>query len=65
VVGAINLANLYGNYRRTPRAHRPDLQQVSVRTALAQHRNLPDDFEAASPNLRPGLRARLDRSALS
>jgi hypothetical protein len=65
VVGVINLANLYGNYRRTPRAHRPDFLQVSVRMALAQHRELPDEFAAASPDLRPRLWARLDRSAPS
>ena len=65
VVGAINLTNLYGNYRRTPRARRPDYLQVCVRTALAQHRELPDEFAAASPDLRPRLWARLDRSAPS
>ena len=65
VVGAINLANLYGNYRRTPRARLPDYLQVCIGTALAQHRELPDEFEAASPDLRPRLWARLDRSAPS
>jgi hypothetical protein len=65
VVGAINLGNLYGNYRRTPRAHRPAFIQVCVRTALAQHRSLPDKFEAAKPDLRSRLWARLDRSAPS
>ena len=65
VVGAINLTNLYGNYRRTPRARRPDYLQVCVRTVLAQHRELPDEFAAASPHLRPRLWARLDRSAPS
>jgi hypothetical protein len=58
VVGAINLTNLYGNYRRTPRARRPDYLQVCVRTVLAQHRELPDEFAAASPDLRPRLWAR-------
>jgi hypothetical protein len=65
VVGAINLANLYGNYRRTPRAHRPDFLQVCVRMAMAQHRELPDEFAAARSGLRPRLWARLDRSAPS
>jgi hypothetical protein len=58
VVGAINLANLYGNYRRTPRARRPEFLQVCVRMALTEHRELPDEFEAASPDLRPRLWAR-------
>jgi hypothetical protein len=65
VVGAINLANLYGNYRRTPRAHRPDFLQVCVRMALTEHRELPDAFAMASPDLLPRLWARLERSAPS
>jgi hypothetical protein len=65
VVGAINLANLYGNYRLTPRAAPLAFLRVCVGTALAQHRKLPDEFAADSPDLRPRLWPRLDRSAPS
>jgi hypothetical protein len=58
VVRTINLANLYGNSCRTPRAHRPDFLQVCVRTALTEHREPPDEFAAASPDLWPRLWAR-------
>jgi len=59
-VGTINLANMYGNYRRLPRARRSDYRRACVRTALVQHKKLPNEFEAASPDLRPRLWARAD-----
>jgi hypothetical protein len=57
-VGVINLANLYGNYRRTPRARRPDLLDLFVRTAMTRRRVPPADIDAASPDLRPRIWAR-------
>jgi hypothetical protein len=66
VVGVMNLANIYGNYRRLPRARRPDFLRTCVRMAMARHRELPDDFEAASPDLRPRIwpRAALEKERL-
>jgi hypothetical protein len=57
-VGVINLANLYGNYRQMPRARRPELLRIFVRTAMARHKELPGDFDAASHDLRPRIWAR-------
>jgi hypothetical protein len=58
VAGVLNLGNLYSNYRQVPRARRPEYLRACVRTALARHRELPDEFEAARPDLRPRLWAR-------
>jgi hypothetical protein len=58
VTGVLNLGNLYSNYRQVPRARRPEYLRVCVRTALARHRELPDEFEVARPDLRPRLWAR-------
>jgi hypothetical protein len=52
VVGVLNLANIYVNYRRLPRACRAEFIRICVRTAMAHHRELPDEFEAASHDLR-------------
>jgi hypothetical protein len=42
----MNLGNMYSNYRRLPRARRPEFLRACVRTALAWHREPPDEFEA-------------------
>jgi hypothetical protein len=46
-VGTINLGNLYCIYRRSPSAQRPQYLRMCVRMAIARHKELPDDFEAA------------------
>jgi hypothetical protein len=58
VAGVMNLGNMYSNYRRLPRSRRPEFLRVCVRRAMARHRELPDEFEAARPDLRPRLWAR-------
>ncbi len=55
VVGVVNLGNIYGNYCRLPRAQRPEFLRTCVRMAMARHRELPDEFEAASHDLRPRI----------
>jgi hypothetical protein len=66
VVGVMNLGNIYGNYRKLPRARRPDFLRTCVRMAMARHRELPDEFEAASHDLRPRIwpRAALEQERL-
>jgi hypothetical protein len=66
VVGVMNLGNIYGNYLKLPRDRRPDFLRTCVRMAMARHRELPDDFEAASPDLRPRIwpRAALEQERL-
>lgn len=55
-VGVMNLANIYASYRRLPRARRAEFIGVCVRSlAMAHRRELPDDFEAASHDLRPRI----------
>jgi hypothetical protein len=62
----MNLGNMYGNYRRLSRARRPEFLRTCVRMAMARHRELPDDFEAASHDLRPRIwpRAVLEQERL-
>src|SRR5262249_1904747 len=57
-VGVINLANMYGSYIGKRRQERKDYMRVCVRSALSHHRELPDDFEAARPDLRPKIWSR-------
>jgi hypothetical protein len=58
VAEVINLGNMYGNYRRLPRVERTKFLRMCVRTALAPHRVLPGEFDAACPDLRPRIWAR-------
>jgi len=58
VVGVINQHNLLATYLTTPRRGRAEYIRNCVRMALKRHRELPDDFESTSPNLRPRIRAR-------
>jgi hypothetical protein len=58
VVGVINPSNLFGTYLRLPRAERPGFIRHCVRMALTRHKELPEDFESASPDLRPRIWAR-------
>src|SRR5436309_1932929 len=64
--GAINLDNMYRTYREKPRAERPDYLRTCVRAALTHRRELPEDFDAARPDLRPKLwvRASLEQTRL-
>ena len=66
VVSVMNFGNIFGNYRKLPRASRPDFLRTCVRTAMARHRDLPDEFEAASHELRPWIwpRASLEQERL-
>jgi hypothetical protein len=66
VVGVMNLGNIYGNYRKLSPARRPDFLRTCVRMAMARHRELPDEFEAASHDLRPRIwpRAALEQERL-
>ncbi len=66
VVGVMNLGNIFGNYRQLPRARRPEFLRTCVRMAMARHRELPDEFEAASHDLRPRIwpRASLEHERL-
>ena len=57
-VGEINLDNLYRAYREAPRAARPAHLRACVRMALTHLKQLPGDFDAARPDLRPKLWAR-------
>lgn len=55
-VGVMNLGNIYGNYRQLPRSRRGEFIRACVRSlALAHRRELPDDFESASHDLRPRI----------
>ncbi len=55
-VGVMNLGNIYGNYRQLPFSHRGEFIRACVRSlALAHRRELPDDFESASHDLRPRI----------
>jgi hypothetical protein len=66
VVSVLNLANMYGNYRKVPRARRAEYLRNCVRGAMASHRELPDDFEAARHDVRPRIwsRAGLEQERL-
>lgn len=65
-VGVINLANMYGNYRRLPRARRGEYIRTCARMAMTHRRELPDDFESASHDLRPRIwtRAAIEQERL-
>jgi hypothetical protein len=45
VAGVMNLGNMYSNYRRLPRARRPEFLRASVRTTLTRHKALSAEFE--------------------
>lgn len=66
VVGVVNLGNIYASYCRLPRERRPDFVRTCVRMAMTRHRELPDDFEAASHDLRPRIwpRAAIEQERL-
>ena len=66
VVGSINLDNMFRTYQEKPRAERPQFLKLCVRSGLAPLRGLPEDFEAARPDLRPKLwpRAALEHQRL-
>jgi hypothetical protein len=66
VIGVLNLGNIFGNYRQLPRSRRPEFLRTCVRMAMVRHRELPDDFEAASPDLQPRIwpRAALEQQRL-
>jgi hypothetical protein len=51
---------MYAGYLKLPRAERPAYLRVCVRAALSAHRELPGDFEAARPDLRPELWPRVE-----
>src|SRR5947208_2861434 len=55
LAGAIHLDNLYRTYLEKPRAERPAYLKTCVRAALTDRRELPEDFDAARPDLRPKL----------
>ena len=55
VAGVVNLNNLYRTYRRQPRARRPEYLRSVARGVLTHLKKLPDEFDAASPDLRPRL----------
>jgi hypothetical protein len=57
-VSVINPGNLFSMYQRLPRRERPDFIRHCVRMALTRHKELPEDFEAASHDLRPRIWAR-------
>lgn len=57
--GVIHLDNLYRTYCETPRQGRKEYLGVCVRSALVQHRELPDEFDLASADLRPRLWTRV------
>lgn len=54
-VGVINLANMYGTFLAKPRAEREAYLRVCVRGSMTYARELPDDFDAARPDLRPKI----------
>jgi hypothetical protein len=66
LVGMINLDNMFRTYCETPRAQRPQYLKVCVRSGLRPSQELPGDFEAAQPDLRPKLwpRALLEQQRL-
>ena len=56
--GTVNLPNRYATYLAKPRNERADYLRICVRTALSQEKPLPDDFEAARPDLRVKIYSR-------
>ncbi len=58
VVGVINPHNLFATYLGTPRRERAEYIRHCVRMAMTRHKKLPEDFESASPDLRPRIWAR-------
>src|SRR5262245_14949862 len=56
--GFIGLGNFYPTDCRLPRSQRAGYLRTCVRMALAHHRELPADFDAARPDLRPRIWAR-------
>lgn len=57
--GVIHLDNLYRTYCETPPRLRGDYLGVCVRSALVQHRELPEEFDAAAADVRPRLWSRV------
>lgn len=66
VIGVINPGNLFSTFQRLPRRERGEYLKHCVRMAMTRHKELPEDFESASPDLRPRLwlRATLEQERL-
>jgi hypothetical protein len=54
-VGFSNLANYYRNYVEKPHSERAACLRDAVRTTLTDARTIPEDFEAARPDVRAKL----------
>ena len=54
----INLHNMYRTYLEQPRARRADCLRALARGMLSARKELPDEFDAASHDLRPKIWAR-------
>jgi hypothetical protein len=63
VSNVMNLANLYGEYRATPRARRPLLLQAFVRSWFDRYKEIPELYEDLGPDLLPSLRPRMFHEA--
>lgn len=57
--GHINLGNMFATYLAKPAEERADYLRNCVRSALLQFREIPGDFDAARPDLRPRVWSRL------
>ena len=53
--GVINLGNMFHAYRQAPRSGRPEALRFFARATLAHARAVPEDYEAARPDLRARL----------
>ena len=56
--GVINLGNMFHAYEQTPRSRRAEALHAFVRAALARLRKLPEDYEAARPDVRARIWSR-------
>ena len=56
--GFINLGNMFATYLANPAEERADYLRNCVRSALLQFREIPGDFDAARPDLRPRVWSR-------
>ena len=57
-IGTTNLSSMYPVYMEKPRSERVAYLRINGRTALTTARELPEDFEAARPDLRVKLWSR-------
>jgi uncharacterized protein YtpQ (UPF0354 family) len=57
-IGESNLVNVYREYCEKPKAQRRDFFSTVVRASLARHKEVPEEFDDAKPDILPVVRSR-------